>query len=215
MPIVLIFHIGKNDGVAKSKPRKRGWGPVQLERKSKRVPLNGMNMLEKAQALKKKNNLDFEKGKKVSKQISSSSLLDVAASIDLDVPVEELSKQKVVDQVLELEIERNKNFNAACSKVDCPVRVYSKGMMTSDGSQQRYVYDHVGCSLSVGNEKKIVGSRTVGSSCHSSSRKDVRDSDPTTPDGKFFEDKDLNILEAEIEKAWSKVVNRKKSKKNK
>ena len=117
---------GKNDGVAKSKPRKRGWGPVQLERKSKRVPLDGMNMLEKAQALKKKNNLDFEKGKKVSKQISSSSSLDIAASIDLDVPVEELSKQKVVDQVLELELERNKTFNAACSKVDCPVRAFQR-----------------------------------------------------------------------------------------
>jgi len=31
--------------------------------------------------------------------------------------------------------------------------------------------------------------------------------------GSFFEDKDLNVLEAEIEKAWSKVVKRKKSKK--
>ena len=87
--------------------------------------------------------------------------------------------------------------------------------MTSDGSQQVYVSDHVGCSLSVGNEKKIVGSRTVGSSCHSSSRKDARDSHPTTPDGRISEDKDLNILEVEIEKAWSKVVHRKKSKKNK
>ena len=160
-----------------------------------------MTMLEKAQALKKKNNLEFKKGKKVSKQISSSSLLDIAASIDLDVPVEELSKQKVVDQVLELELERNKTFNAACSKVDCPVRVYSKGMMTSDGSQQRYVYDHVGCSLSVGNEKFFVSSRTVGSSCHSSSEKDARNLDPTTLDGRISKAEDLNILEAEIEKA--------------
>ena len=31
--------------------------------------------------------------------------------------------------------------------------------------------------------------------------------------GSFFEDKDLNVLETEIEKAWSKVVKRKKSKK--
>ena len=140
-------------------------------------------MLEKAQALKK-NNLEFEKGKKVSKQISTS-LLDIAASIDLDVPVEELSKQKVVDQVLELEIERNNSFNAACSKVDCPIKVYSKGMMTSDGSQQSNDYGHVGCSHSVGNGIFFVGSRTVGSSCHSSSRKDARDSDPTTPDGRI------------------------------
>ena len=87
--------------------------------------------------------------------------------------------------------------------------------MTSNGSQHRNGYDHVGCSLSVGNGKKFVGSRTVGSSCHSSSEKDVRDSDPTTPDGRISEDKDLNILEAQIEKAWSKVVHRKKSKKKK
>ena len=142
-------------------------------------------------------------------------MLDIAASIDLDVPVEELSKQKVVDQVLELEIERNNSFNAACSNVDCPVKVNSKGMITSEGSQHRNDYDHIGYSHSVGNGNFFVGSRTVGSSCHSSSGKNVRDSYPITPDGKFFEDKDLNVLEAEIEKAWSKVVNRKKSKKNK
>jgi len=187
---------------------------MQPERKSKRVPLDGVTMQEKAQALKSKNNLENEKGKKVSKQISSS-LLDIAASIDIDVPVEELSKQKVVDQVLELEIERNNSFNVACSNVDCPVKVNSKGMMTSVGSQQRNDYDHIGCSHSVGNGNFFVGSRTVGSSCHSSSRKDARDSDPTTPDGRISEDKDLNILEVEIEKAWSKVVNRKKSKKKK
>lgn len=43
---------GKDGKVAKSKPRKRGWGPVQPERKSKRVPLDGVTMQEKAQALK-------------------------------------------------------------------------------------------------------------------------------------------------------------------
>jgi len=206
---------GRDGVMAKSKPRKRGWGPVQLERKSKRVPLDGMNMLEKAQALKKKNNLEVEKGKKVSTQISSYSLLDIAASLDLDVPVEDLSKQNVVDQVLDLETERNNTFKAACSKVDCPVKVYSKGLMTSDGSQQRYDQDHVGCSRSVGFGNIFVDSRTVGSSCHSSSGKNDRSLDPTTPGGQFYEDKDLNILEAQIEKAWSKVVHRKKSKKNK
>ena len=142
-------------------------------------------------------------------------LLDIAASIDLYVPVEELSKQKVVDQVMDLETERNNTFKAACNKVDCPVKVYSKGLMTSDGSQQRYDQDHVGCSLSVGFGNIFVDSRTVGSSCHSSSGKNDRSLDPTTPGGQFYEDKDLNILEAQIEKAWSKVVHRKKSKKNK
>jgi len=108
---------GKDGKVAK---RKRGWGPVQPERKSKRVPLDGVTMLEKAQALKSKNNLENEKGKKVSKHISTSSLLEiVATSIDLEVPVEELSKQKLVDQVLDLEIERNNSFNVACSTVEC------------------------------------------------------------------------------------------------
>ena len=85
--------------------------------------------------------------------------------------------------------------------------------MTSNGSQHRNGYDHVGCSHYIGNEKKIVGSRTIGSSCLSSSEKDARNLDPTTPNRKFYEDKDLNILEAEIEKDWTKVVNRKKNKK--
>jgi hypothetical protein len=56
----------------------------------------------------------------------------VATSIDLEVPVEELSKQKLVDQVLELEIERNNSFNAACSTVECPVKVNLKRKMTSE-----------------------------------------------------------------------------------
>jgi hypothetical protein len=156
---------------------------------------------EKAQALKRKNNLENEKGKKVSKHISTSSLLEIAASIDLEVPVEELSKQKVIDHVLELEIERNNSFNAACSTVDHPVKVNLKGKMTSEGSQHRNVSDHIGCSHSVGNGNSSTGSRTVGSICQSSSRKDTRDSDPTTPDGRFSKGKDLNILEAEIEKS--------------
>ena len=67
---------------------------MQPEKKSKRVPLDGVTMLEKAQALKSKNNLENEKGKKVSKHISTSYLLEIVASIDLEVPVEELSKQK-------------------------------------------------------------------------------------------------------------------------
>ena len=44
---------GKVGKVASSKPRKRGWGPVLPERKSKRAPLSGVNMLEKAQVLSK------------------------------------------------------------------------------------------------------------------------------------------------------------------
>jgi len=55
---------GKDGKVAKSKPRKRGWGPVQPERKSKRVPRDGVTMLEKAQALKSRTTWKMRKVKK-------------------------------------------------------------------------------------------------------------------------------------------------------
>ena len=92
--VVIQEKVGK---MASSKPKKRGWGPLQPERRNKRVPLNGVNMLERARAVKRKNNLEIEKGKQISKQISTSSLLEIASSIDLEVPAEELSKQKVVN----------------------------------------------------------------------------------------------------------------------
>ena len=37
-----------------------------------------------------------------------------------------------MDQVLELEVERNNSFNAACSTVGCPIKVNLKGKMTSE-----------------------------------------------------------------------------------
>ena len=161
----------------------------------------GVNMLEIAQAVKRKNNLEIEKGKQISKQISTSSLLEIASSIDLEVPAEELSKQKVVNQVLDLEIKRNNNFIVDCSMVDCPVKVDIKDKLTSVGSQEKNGPDHISCSHSIVCGNSSASSGTIGSNCQRSSRKDTRDSDPTTPDGRISEAEDLNILEAEIENA--------------
>ena len=99
--------------------------------------------------------------------------------------------------------------------VDCPVKVDIKDKLTSVGSQQKVDSDHIGCSFSAVNGNSLDVSGTAGSNYQRSSGKDNRGSDPTTPDGRISEAEDLNILEAEIEKAWNKVVNRKKSKKRK
>lgn len=44
--------------------KKKVWGPIQPERRSKRIAQDGIPVLEKAQTLKKKNNLEEPKGKK-------------------------------------------------------------------------------------------------------------------------------------------------------
>lgn len=79
----------KSSRLVSPKPKKGGWGPLQPERKSKRVPQEGISMLERAQAVKRKNNLEIEKGKKVSKPLSVSSMLDIADNIDIIVPAVE------------------------------------------------------------------------------------------------------------------------------
>jgi len=98
-------------------------------------------------------------------------LLEIASSIDLDVRAEELSKQKVVNQVLELEIERNNSFSVECSAVDCPAKVDIKEKLTSIGSQQKVDSDHIGCSFSAVNGNSLDVSGTAGSNCQRSSKK--------------------------------------------
>ena len=98
-------------------------------------------------------------------------MLEIASSIDLDVRAEELSKQKVVNQVLELEIERNNSFSVECSAVDCPAKVDIKEKLTSIGSQQKVDSDHIGCSFSAVNGNSLDVSGTAGSNCQRSSKK--------------------------------------------
>jgi hypothetical protein len=205
----------KDSKMVHAKPNKRVWEPIQPERKSKRVPLDGDSMLEKAQALKRKNNLEIDKGKKVQNQISTSSLLEIASGIDLSVPVEELVRHKVVNQVLELEMDRNNSFSSACSFVGCHSKIETEHNLTAEGSQKNFSSEHIGCSYSVVNSNPDFGNDNFGANSQEDVIEGTRGLDPKTPDGRSSGARDLNILEAEIEKAWTKVVNRKKSKKKK
>jgi hypothetical protein len=54
---------GKAGKVVNTKPRKRGWGPLIPERKSKRVPLDGRTVLEKAQDIKERTTWKLRKVK--------------------------------------------------------------------------------------------------------------------------------------------------------
>lgn len=76
-------------------------------------------MLGRAQAIKRKNNLEIEKGKKVSNSFTVADMLNIASSISVVVPTVELDKQQIVQQILSSELERNINFNANCSVESC------------------------------------------------------------------------------------------------
>jgi hypothetical protein len=104
------------------KKRNQKWGPVIPERKSKRNMKDGMTMLEKAQALKEKNNLEAPKGKKHIPTFSSNSLVDLACKIGLDVDRNADGESRTAQQILEVIEDRKIVFSKGCKVVDCDLR---------------------------------------------------------------------------------------------
>lgn len=79
------MRVAKGKKKQTAKKRNQIWGPIIPERKSKRQPQNGVSMLETAQALKKKSNLEVTEGNTHFPALNSSRLLDVASKIAVDV----------------------------------------------------------------------------------------------------------------------------------
>lgn len=63
--------------------RSQKWGPNILKRKSKRNPQGGVSVLEKAQAFKKKSNLEVTEGNSHVPSFDSSSLISVTSKIGI------------------------------------------------------------------------------------------------------------------------------------
>lgn len=154
------------EGGKKPRVKKCTWGLVLLEKKSKRVSQDGATMLSRAQALKRKNNLEIEKGKNVTKPISSSSLLDIASVIGIAVPAVELDKRELVKQMLSAEVDRNKSFNTSCNIEGCVVKADLIPSLVSEGDNSHLF---VGSSSSLAKDKLPEGDVFLHE-IHSSSR---------------------------------------------
>lgn len=111
-------------------------------------------MLERAQALKRKNNLEIEKGKKVSNPISAVSLVDIAASISVAIPTNELDGQRIVKQMLGAELDRNRTFNNNCGLEGCSSKCLADTFTTDSEFLPQSPFGDAGCS-SVGTKHCI------------------------------------------------------------
>lgn len=92
------------------KAKKKVWGPIQLERRSKRNPQDDIPMLERAQALKRKNILEEPKGINHRLQISSQNLSNIASKVGLEVENDQDNDKSCVDIILEGNDRRDVNF---------------------------------------------------------------------------------------------------------
>jgi hypothetical protein len=101
----------KEDVIPTVKKRDKKWGPIIPERKSKRHPAGGGTILEKAQALKKKNNLEVPIGKKHVPIFDNSSLVDIASKIGIDVKSHPDQNSSGAQEILNLEVYRKKTFS--------------------------------------------------------------------------------------------------------
>ena len=76
-------------------------------------------MIEKAQALKEKNNLKIPKGKKPIPTFSNKELVDITSKIGLDVDHKMDSGSSKAQQILDMVEDRNSNFTKCCKFVGC------------------------------------------------------------------------------------------------
>lgn len=109
----------KEKHVLAVKKRNKKWGPVIPKRRSKRNIQDGRTMIEKAQALKEKNNLEIPKGKKPVPTFSNKELVDIASKIGLDVDHKMDSSSSKAQQILDIVEDRNSTFTEGCKFVGC------------------------------------------------------------------------------------------------
>lgn len=92
------------------------WGPVKPQRRSQRNIRDDKTMLEKAQDLKRKYDLEDNKG---NKHISCSSLLSVATEIGLVVEESNPQSRNLLASILALEKSRNEAGTSSCHNTSC------------------------------------------------------------------------------------------------
>lgn len=107
--------VPESEGASLQMKKTVKWGPIQVERKSKRNPNDNRTMLQRAQDLKEVNDLPGKKGKKASKirPLDTSDFCSIAGHIGLD-----LSGSKVLENMI-LGKDRDSSFSNSCTHSLC------------------------------------------------------------------------------------------------
>lgn len=169
-------------------------------------------MMEKAQALKEKNNLEIPKGKKPIPTFSGNDLDNIASKVGLHIVSQVEQGNSDTQQILDMVADRNQTFCETCKYDSCvfghtqgelPPKC-SKGVVSSPKVQCQSP-----CNLGVGRNKESIEIRVVAQ--NEMSDKESMGEDPATPRNSRSSTLDL-VADLE-EREWTKVANRKKNKK--
>lgn len=108
----------KLDGKKKAPPM--GWGPIMAERRSTRTRGEG-NMLEKAQNLQKKKNLEEPQGKKHANDLTykKASLKNIAGDIGINFVGDDISQERIMERIVIADEARNLKSSLDCPHVLC------------------------------------------------------------------------------------------------
>lgn len=95
------------------------WGPIKVQKRSLRNLGNDKTMLERAQELKKKANMDIPKGNLRIPAIKTSSLISVAADIGIVGVDGNPSMSCVLDNIVSIDNDRCTAYTKVCKLSSC------------------------------------------------------------------------------------------------
>jgi hypothetical protein len=195
---------------AKTK-KKKVWGPIQPERRSKRQPQDGVPVLERAQALRMKNNLEVPEGiTNSSYHLTSQILSDLAVKVGLEVEDGKDRNRSCIESIVEDNAKRSEAFSVGCSFANCRKNKVSDrppSIVTRSMAAQKSRDVTVGNIVSANNS---IGTHTTEGSVNSCDDQSVSlEADPSTLVSDRIDDSNYDLADL-VEEAWTKVGSRKK-----
>jgi hypothetical protein len=106
----------------KAEPKQKQWGPLQAERRSARTVNDGKIVIEKAQNLKRKVNLEENQGTKppLPQTLSQDTVTYVAHLLDVNIGHTH-NAVEVVKEIVDLDHNRHNSFSSACKVQECNI----------------------------------------------------------------------------------------------
>lgn len=99
------------------------WDPVLVEGRTRRQAQGGKSMLERAQELKMKQNLEVPKGKNINSNafsvLSDSEFNLISSAVDISLGMDEASGKNSISELMSLDSERNRTFPESCVASSC------------------------------------------------------------------------------------------------